>query len=63
MTILEQMDLPMSLAHLETQSTHKVTFTLLFQVIGLSEQYGWQIKQPEYYYLPNWHPSQSTIAK
>ena len=43
-TFLEQMDLPTYLPHWETQTTHKVTFTLPFQVIGLPKQCVWQIK-------------------
>ena len=41
---LEQMDLSMSLTDWETQTYHKVTFTLLFQVTSLRDQCVWQIK-------------------
>ena len=43
-TFMEQMDLPMGLAKWETQTAHKVTLTLLFQAVGLSEQCVWLIK-------------------
>ena len=43
-TFLEQIDLPTSPTQWETQTAHKVTFTLLFQVSGLPEQCVWQIK-------------------